>query len=113
GVDFESAADDRVVGAPANEEKAVRVEYGAVRGAKPLELVAELLALDFEEPFLACRQDPAIVWVNDACLDIGVDPAHRPALFGPAGTKIIDCPARDGPSKFGRAIVGADRDAIF
>src|SRR3546814_15198608 len=51
--------------------------------------------------------------VDDARRDISMNPADRTALFGPMLAEIIDRPAGDRARKFGRAIIGADRDIIF
>src|SRR3546814_20771330 len=91
----------------------VGIEDRAIGGAQPPKPVAELFALEFEQPFLTGVQRRTRGGVDDARRDISMNPADRTALFGPMLAEIIDRPAGDRARKFGRAIIGADRDIIF
>src|SRR3546814_4072265 len=103
-MDLEPAADDRIVGAAADEEEMVGIEDRAIGGAQPPKPVAELFALEFEQPFLTGGQRRTRGGVDDARRDISINPADRTALFGPMLAEIIDRPAGDRARKFGRAI---------
>src|SRR3546814_11979220 len=80
----------------------VGIEDRAIGGAQPPKPVAELFALEFEQPFLTGGQRRTRGGVDDARRDISMNPADRNALFGPMPAEIIDRPAGDRARNSGR-----------
>src|SRR3546814_9443638 len=89
-MDLEPAADDRIVGAAADEEEMVGIEDRAIGGAQPPKPVAELFALEFEQPFLTGGQRRTRGGVDDARRDISMNQDRKSTRLN----SIHSCAAR-------------------
>src|SRR3546814_20810194 len=82
GMDLEPAADDRIVGAAADEQEMVGIEDRAIGGSQPPKPVAELFALEFEQPFITGGQRRTRGGDDSQRRVSTMNPGTRPAVIG-------------------------------